>query len=251
MRLRDKVAIVTGASRGIGAEVCKAYAREGASVVINFYSHPDEAQSLARTINSEGGKAVTVEGDVSRAEDVHRIVQICNEAFGAADILVNNAAHYPRSAWHEITEESWDRVMAVNLKGALLCCQAVYPGMRDKGYGKIINVSSVTVELGWGPYVHYVSSKAGLIGFTRSLAREVGKEGIRVNCVMPGAIQTEQELEDFPDQDDLAIFLAERQCLPQRGTARDMVGAFVYLASPESDFVTGQVLSVDGGWNHY
>jgi 3-oxoacyl-[acyl-carrier protein] reductase len=112
--------------------------------------------------------------------------------------------------------------------------------MKARGYGKIITVSSVTVELGWGPYVHYVTSKAGLIGFTRALAREAGKDGIRVNCVMPGAIRTEQEVADFPAQEELAAFLAGRQCLARRGGPEDMVGAFVYLASPESDFVTGQ-----------
>jgi 3-oxoacyl-[acyl-carrier protein] reductase len=251
MRLQDKVAIVTGGSRGIGAAVCLGFAREGARVVVNYHRRADLAEGVVARIEAEGGRAVAVQGDVSRAKDVDRFVEAAHEAFGPVDIMVANAAHYPRTPWYQITEEEWDRVLAVNLKGALWCAQAVYPDMKARGYGKIITVTSVTVELGWGPYVHYVTSKTGLIGFTRAIAREAGKDGIRVNCVMPGAIRTEQEVADFPDQEGLAAFLAQRQCLPRRGLPEDLVGAFVYLASPESDFVTGQVINVDGGWVHY
>jgi 3-oxoacyl-[acyl-carrier protein] reductase len=124
--------------------------------------------------------------------------------------------------------------------------------MRDQGYGKIITVSSVMVELGLPGALHYVSTKAGLIGFTRALAREVGPDGIRVNCVMPGAIRTEHETESFPDQEErLRHAAASRQSVPRRGVPADIVGAFIYLASSDSDFVTGQVINVDGGWAHY
>lgn len=251
MRLKDKVAVVTGGSRGIGAAVCEGFAREGARVVINFNRRQDMAEAVMERIQAAGGEAVTVQGDTSRSEDVAHMMEAAHKHFGLVDIMVANAAYYPRTAFVEITEEEWDRVMAVNLRGALLSAQAAYADMKTTGYGKIITVSSVTAELGWGPYLHYVTTKAGLIGFTRSLAREVGKDGIRVNCVMPGAIQTEQEIEDFPEQEELAAFLTERQCLPGRGVTGDMVGAFVYLASEESDFVTGQVINVDGGWVHY
>lgn len=251
MRLQGKVAIVTGGSRGIGAAVSLGFAREGAKVVVNYHCRGDLAERVVQRIRAEGGQAVAVQGDVAQKRDVERLVQAAHESFGPVDIMVANAAYYPRTPWYQITEEEWDRVMAVNLKGALWCAQAVYPDMKARGYGKIITVSSVTVELGWGPYVHYVASKAGLIGFTRALAREAGKDGIRVNCVMPGAIRTEQEVADFPNQEELAQFLAQRQCLPRRGVPEDLVGAFVYLASSESDFVTGQVINVDGGWVHY
>jgi 3-oxoacyl-[acyl-carrier protein] reductase len=251
MRLKDKVAIVTGGARGIGAAVCAAYAHEGARVVVNFLSNQDMAERVVARITASGGAAVAVQGDVARAEDVQRLVRTAHDHYGPVDIMVANAATYPRTPWHQIAEDEWDRVMDVNLKGALLCAQAVYPDMRARHYGKIITVSSVVVELGRGPYVHYVATKAGLIGFTRALAREVGKDGILVNCVMPGAIRTEQELVEFPDQDELAAYLAERQCLPERGLPEDMMGAFVYLAAAESDFVTGQVINVDGGWVHY
>lgn len=251
MKLQDRVALVTGGARGIGAAVCAAYAREGAAVVINYHRQQELAERVAAEIQAAGGRAVAVRGDVSRADDVRALVDMAHDTFGPIDILVANAAVYPRGPWHTIVEEDWDRVMAVNLKGAFLCAQAVYPDMQGNGYGKIITVGSVVAELGWGPFLHYVTTKAGLVGFTRSLAREVGPEGIRVNCVMPGAIQTEQEIADFPDQEELATFLAQRQCLPQRGRPDDMVGAFVYLASHDSDFMTGQVITVDGGWAHY
>jgi 3-oxoacyl-[acyl-carrier protein] reductase len=251
MRLKDRVAIVTGAARGIGAAVCRAYAREGAAVAINYFDYADMAQSLAEEIGASGGRAVAVHGDITRRDEVDRLVAAAHEHFGPVDILVHNAALAPRTSWHAIAEEEWNRVLAVNLTGALLCAQAVYPDMQALGRGSIITVSSVTVELGMGPMLHYVSSKAALIGFTRSLAREAGRDGIRVNCVMPGAIRTEDELERFPNQDEIARQQAERQSLPRRGTADDLAGAFVFLASAESDFVTGQVINVDGGWVHY
>ncbi len=250
-RLDGRVAIVTGGSRGIGAAVCRAYAREGARVVVNYFRRADLAEALVRDIRNTDGEAIAVRGDVSRQSDVQRLVEATHDAFGPVDILVCNAAHYPRRPWHEIQVDEWDRVLAVNLRGALLCAQAVYPGMRHRGSGVILTVSSVTAELGWGPFLHYVTSKAGLIGFTRSLAREVGGEGVRVNCVMPGDIRTEQEIADFPDQIDLAEAMAQRQCLPRRGLPEDVAGAFVYLASDEASFVTGQVVTVDGGWIHY
>jgi 3-oxoacyl-[acyl-carrier protein] reductase len=250
-RLQDRVAIVTGGSRGIGAAVCKAFGREGARVVVNYLHNAELAQQVVDEINAGTGQAVAVQADVARREDVNRMVEQAHQAFGPVDIMVCNAVHYPRRAWHEIDEEEWDRVLAVNLKGALFCCQAVYPDMRAKAQGAIITVTSVTVELGWGPFLHYVTSKAGLIGFTRSLAREVGKEGIRVNCVMPGAIRTEQEILDFPDQASLAEMMAQRQCLARRGLPEDLAGTFVHLASDDAAFITGQVINVDGGWVHY
>jgi 3-oxoacyl-[acyl-carrier protein] reductase len=250
-RLQDRVAIVTGGSRGIGAAVSKAFGREGAKVVVNYLRNAEMAQQVVDEINAGPGQAVAVQGDVSSRADVDRMVVQAHECYGSVDIMVCNAVHYPRRAWHEINEQEWDRVLSVNLKGALFCCQAVYPDMRTRGQGAIITVTSVTVELGWGPFLHYVTTKAGLIGFTRSLAREVGKEGIRVNCVMPGAIRTEQEILDFPDQDLLTEMMAQRQCLARRGLPEDLAGTFVHLASDDAAFITGQVINVDGGWVHY
>jgi 3-oxoacyl-[acyl-carrier protein] reductase len=255
MRLAGRVALVTGASRGIGAAVARGFAREGAAVMINHPPDSDQmqqsAQDLAAEIRAAGGTALAVGADVADRDQVDRMVAEIAAAAGGVDILVNNAAQIPLAEWSEITTSEWNRVQEVNMTGPLHCAQATFPHMREQGYGKIINVTSVTVELGHTSKLHYVTSKAGVIGFTRSLAREVGSHGIRVNAVMPGAIRTEHELETFPGQAEaIDAMLFERQCLPYRGVAEDMVGAFVFLAAPESDFVTGQILTVDGGWTH-
>lgn len=251
MKLEGKVAVITGSSQGIGAAVAAGYAREGAKVVVNYHRNGEMAERLVEEIRDGGGEAVAAGGDVSKTGDVETMFGAAREAFGPVDIVVANAAANPRTPWHEIPESEWDFVMSVNLKGTLLCAQAAYPDMKAKGYGKIITLSSVMAELGTGPCLHYVTTKAGLIGFTRALAREVGGEGIRVNCVMPGSIRTEQEVKDFPDQEAVARRAAERQSLPERGLPEDLVGTFVYLASSDSDFVTGQVINIDGGWVHY
>lgn len=254
MRLHGRVALITGASRGIGAAVARAFVREGAAVAINH--PPDEmmqhaAERLEAELVAAGGDAIAVSADVADRIQVDHMVERIGSRLGGVDILVNNAARIPLAQWDSLSTDEWNALHEVNLTGLLHCAQATFPHMRQKGYGKIINVTSVTVELGHTGKLHYVTSKAGVIGFTRSLAREVGPQGIRVNAVMPGAIRTEHELETFPGQEAaIDAMLADQQCLPYRGVAEDMVGAFVFLASAESDFVTGQVLTVDGGWTH-
>jgi len=253
-RLEGHVAIVTGASWGIGAAVAEAYAREGASVVVN--NLPEDrmdslAESVVERINQTGGKAIKVPADVSVPEEVDRMVAIAAKTFGDVSILVANAAYSERVAWNEISIEQWDRTMGVNLRGTFLCARAVYPGMLRIGHGSIITLTSVTVDLGMAGFLDYVSSKSGIIGLTRALAREVGGDAIRVNSVMPGAIRTEQEVELNFDERELASLSAERQSIPRRGYADDLAGTFIYLASDDSAFVTGQVITVDGGWIHH
>lgn len=254
MRLSGRTALVTGASRGIGAAVAAAFAAEGAAVALNYLDTPEMrklAVDRAADIVRLGGRALAVPGDVTDPEQVTAMVSTVREELGSVDVLVTNAAVDAKVPWDEIALEDWVHMLSVNVTGAFLCARAVWPDMQAGGYGKIIAVSSVMVELGMTGSLHYVTAKAGLIGFTRALAREVGPSGVRVNCVMPGAIRTEYEVERVADPEALALLAAERQSIPRRGVPDDLVGAFVFLASEESDFVTGQVLTVDGGWVNY
>ena len=253
-RLDGRVALITGASWGIGAAVARAFAREGASVVVSPY--PDDrmeqlADGVVASIVEDGGRAIRASADVTSREQIDAAVAAAQREFGDVDVLVTNAAWANRLPFHEIPAEQWDHTHAVNLRGAFLCAQACFEGMLRRGRGSIIAVTSVTVEVGMAGLLDYVSSKAGLIGFTRALARELGPHHIRVNAVMPGAIRTEQEIELGFDEEELKVVMAERQCLPQRGFADDLTGAFVFLASDDSSFVSGQVINVDGGWIHY
>lgn len=253
-RLDGSVALVTGASWGIGAAVARGFAREGASVVVGSYPD-DEMESLAdevvASISDAGGRAIRASVDVTSRTQIDAALGVAQREFGDVDVLVTNAAWANRLPFQEISVEQWDHTLAVNLRGAFLCAQACHQGMLRRGRGSIITVSSVTVEVGMAGLLDYVSSKAGLIGFTRALARELGPHQIRVNAVMPGAIRTEQELALGFDEVELRTVMAERQCLPQRGFADDLTGAFLFLASEESSFISGQVINVDGGWIHY
>jgi 3-oxoacyl-[acyl-carrier protein] reductase len=248
MRLKGKVAIVTGGSRGIGRAACLGLAGEGARVVVNYVSRADKAAEVVRRIAAAGGEAFAFQADVSNAADVERMTEAACHAFGGVDILVNNAGADPRSPWDQITEDEWDRLMAVNLKSQFLCARSVVPCMKKRGKGKIINVTSIMFFVGATGLLHYTATKGGIIGLTRALARELGPDNINVNAIAPGAIQTESELEEYPDQAALAAMLAEKQCLPRRITPEDMVGTFVFLASDDSDPITGQTLLVDAGW---
>ncbi|QJD85863.1 SDR family NAD(P)-dependent oxidoreductase [Cohnella herbarum] len=250
MRLSGQTAIVTGAARSIGASIAKRFAREGAKVAIVDVANPELAEQVVAEIVQAGGEAMFVRADVSRRADVEAMVQAVASRFGPVDILVNNAGIDPRKNWLEITEEDWDHIMGVNVRSQFLCSQAVFPYMKERGRGKIVNVSSVTFLTGQRNLLHYVSSKGAVIGFTRALAREVGAHGITVNCLMPGAVLTETELARFSEAElaASATMLAAAQCFSRRENAYDLEGAFVFLASEDSDFITGQTLNVDGGW---
>ena len=252
MRLDGRVALVTGGSRGIGRALAVGLAREGALVVVNFNAAGDAAAAVVAEIETGGGSAISFRADVSRAAEVDALVGATIERFGALDILVNNAALTDvHRRWTEITEADWDRVQDVNLKGCFLCFRAAYPHLRASGHGRVINISSVTFWAGSDRLAHYVASKGGVIGFTRAVSREVGSEGITVNAVTPGAIQTDSEVAMFPDQAGIAAEMARLQAIPRRGRPEDIVGAVVFLASDAASFITGQTINIDGGWAHH
>jgi NAD(P)-dependent dehydrogenase (short-subunit alcohol dehydrogenase family) len=243
MRLGGKVAIVTGGARHIGRAYSHKLAAEGAAVVIADLLSGD---CVVEEIKATGGRALALAIDVSSEEDTQRMAAEAVKAFGRIDILVNNAAVFinlRRQPFYEISAQEWDRVSAVNIKGPFLCSKAVFPRMKEQKGGKIINISSSTAFAGTPLFLHYVASKAALIGMTRSLAREVGEYGICVNAIAPGLVQHEGQNapREFTD------FQLKMRSLKRLQTPEDLLGALAYLASAESDFVTGQTLIVDGG----
>ena len=245
--LNHQVAIVTGAGGALGAGIAQGLAQAGASVVLADIKLA-AAVAVAEQIITTGGRALAVACDVADSASVAAMVEQALATFGGVDILVNNAAIYPARPWTEITEAEWDRVFAVNIKGYYLCARAVYPSMKARGGGNIINISSITFFLGkWDRLLDYVSTKGAVVGFTKALARELGPEGIRVNCIAPGAFPTDAE-KIHPDPEGYNRFVLENQAIKRRGTPTDMAKAVLFFASDLSDFVTGQSLLVDGGW---
>jgi len=243
VRLEGRVAIVTGGARHIGAAYCRRLAEEGAAVVIADIL---DGARVAEDIRSKGGRALPLRVDVSNEEDTNRMALETAKAFGRIDILVNNAAIFiniQRHPFYEITAEEWDRVSAVNVKGPFLCAKAVFPMMKEQRSGKIINISSSTAYWGTPSFLHYVASKAALIGMTRSLAREVGEFGICVNAIAPGLV--EHEGQTAPKA--LTELQLKARSIKRLQTPEDLLGTLVFLGSSDSDFMTGQTIVVDGG----
>lgn len=251
MRLLNKVAIVTGAAESIGKAVAQRFAKEGAKVVVNYHTKRDLAAQVVTQINQDGGIAFAYGADVADEIAVQKMVDETINKYGRIDILVNNAAIDPRKAWNEITVADWDHVMTTNVRSQFVCAKAVFPHMKQQHYGKIINVSSVTFLTGQKGYVHYVASKGAIIGFTRALAREIGINNINVNSIILGAIKTETELEKLGSsaaQEAATHWLMDVQAIPKRIQSSDIEGVFLFLASAESDLITGQSINADGGW---
>lgn len=250
MRLIDRVAIVTGGGKGIGRHYVRALAEEGAAIVVAEVD-ADAAASAAQEVTAEGGRALAIPTDVSDESSVRRMVQRTIEDFGRIDVLVNNAAIFAsvpaaQGPFERLTVDEWDRMFEVNVRGVWLCCREVVPHMRDQGYGKIINISSGTAWKGTPNMLHYVTSKAAVAGMTRALAREVGASvHICVNAIAPGFTESEPVLPTVtPERRERSL----RERIVQRAEVpEDLVGTLIFLASAESDFITGQTLHVDGG----
>ena len=253
MKLKDKVAIITGAGQGIGKEYALGFARKGAKVVIAEIKL-ENAQQVAREIESKGGKALAIRTDVSVEADALQVAKKTIDTFGRIDVLVNNAAiYYGREfkPFEFISEKDWDASMAVNVKGLFFMSRAVMPQMKKQKSGSIINISSSTWLMGVPYLLDYVTTKAAVVGLTRALAREIGEHNIRVNAISPGFTMTEasKTLKSAPP--GLAQMLADQTCLKRNQEPEDLVGACVFLASDDSNFISGQLLNVDGGWAMY
>jgi 3-oxoacyl-[acyl-carrier protein] reductase len=245
--LRGKSVIITGGGKGIGKVYAQEFARAGARVLTADIDG-EGAEAVARAIVEEGYEAVGVRTDISDPVSVKAMTQAALDAFGTIDVLINNASLMsvlPRQDWMEIPVEEWDRVMAVNLRGMFLCCHAVAPTMKANGHGKIVNIASSRVFDGTPLRLHYTTSKAGVVGFTRAISRELGPHGVNVNAVSPGNTQSETQVAS--SSGNYLATRVEGRAIARPQTPLDLVGAVMFLSTQASDFMTGQTINVDGG----
>ncbi len=242
--LKDKVAIVTGASRGIGKSIAINFARQGSKVVLNYRSDDNGAETTKQEIEQNGGVAILHKGDVSDFYVAEELMNFCKEKFSRIDILVNNAGITRDTLVMRMKEEDFDSVINVNLKGSFNCAKHASSIMLRQKSGKIINISSVIGIIGNAGQVNYAASKAGIIGMTKSLAKELGSRGINVNAIAPGFIET-----DMTDVlgDNVKETILSHIPLKKMGKTEDVSNLAVFLASSMSDYITGQVITVDGG----
>jgi NAD(P)-dependent dehydrogenase (short-subunit alcohol dehydrogenase family) len=245
-RLADKVAIITGGAQGIGAAFAKGLAGEGAAVCV---CDLDDPANTVRIIEQAGGRAIGVRADIADGKAVSAMVDHAVARFGTIHILINNAAMFGKlrpKPFTEIPAEEWDAVMRVNVRGSVECAKACIPTMRKQQYGKIVNIASGTALKGSPGMLHYVSSKGAVIAMTRALAREVGPDGVRVNCIAPGLTMSESMLASDYATKGTANNIAAR-AIKREERPEDLVGSAIFLSSPESDFITGQIIVVNGG----
>ena len=246
MLLEGKNALVTGGSQGIGAAVCLELAREGANVCLTYRKHADEAIKYADEIRQMGLKALAVQCDISLFADAERVVKAAIDEFGKLDVLINNAGMNWDGVCWKMTEEQWDRVLEVNLKGYFNFTRHVAPLFKDQKYGKIINITSINGLRGKFGQTNYSASKAGIIGFTKALAKELGAFGVNVNAVAPGLIETAM-LREAEARDKIIDLAMGESALKRVGQPEDLAYLVVFLASDKAGHITGEVIKIDGG----
>ena len=247
MRLKDKIALVTGSSRGVGRAVALGFAKEGAKVAVNYTSNEKAAKEVVEAIESMGSKAVAIKADVAQKPDAENLVATTIDTFGGLDILVNNAGFTRPALMIKMTEDEWDQVVDVHLKGAFLCSQAAALHMKEQKSGKIINVMSVAGLVGTVGQINYSAAKGGILSMTKSMARELARYSICANVISLGIVATDMT-EKIRSDEKLKEIYMNRILLKRFAEPDDISPAFVFMASDESNYITGQLLCVDGGY---
>ena len=247
MRLKDKIALVTGSSRGVGRAVALGFAKEGAKVVINYTSNENAANEVVDAIQAMGSEAIAVKADVAKKKDVEGLVGTAVDTFGKIDILVNNAGFTRPALMIKMTEDQWDQVVDIHLKGAFLCSQAAGVRMKEQNSGKIINVMSVAGLVGTVGQINYSAAKGGILSMTKSIARELARYNVCCNVISLGIVATDMT-EKIRSDEKLRDIYMNRILLKRFAEPDDISPAFAFLASDESNYITGQLLCVDGGY---
>lgn len=247
MRLEGKAAVVTGGGRGVGRAISLAYAREGADVVVNYVSNPKTAHEVVEEIGKIGRKGIAVQADVATDKGAEAVIQAAIDNFGKIDILVNNAGFTRLAMLHKMTEEEWNVVLDIHLKGPWLCIKHASTYMMEQKSGYIINVTSVAGLVGTVGQINYSAAKGGVITLTKSAARELARHGINVNCISLGIVATEMT-EKIRTDPKLAEIYMRRILLNRFAEGEDIAPPFVFFASDDARYITGQVLCVDGGY---
>lgn len=247
MKLEGKNAVVTGGGRGVGRAICLAFANEGANVVVNYAGNQKAADEVVEMIKAMGRKAVAVQGDVSKEEDAIKIIETCVQNFGSIDILVNNAGISKPAMLHKMTVDVWDQVVNVQMRGPWLCIKAASKYFMQQNYGRIINVTSVAGMVGTIGQINYAAAKGGVVTLTKSAARELAKYNVTCNCISLGIVTTEMTT-TLQQDEKLREIYTRRILLGRYAEPEDVAPAFVFFASDDSRYITGQVLPVDGGY---
>ncbi|WP_255167747.1 beta-ketoacyl-ACP reductase [Natrononativus amylolyticus] len=244
MSMDGRTCVITGSARGIGRGIAEHLGREGGNVVINYRSSEGAAHEVAEAIEAAGGRAITAQGDVTDRADVDHVRAVCHEAFGPADVLVNNAGITADTQFTNMSREEWDRVMDVNLGGMFNCTRAFYDDLWNAHEGRLINISSIVGKQGNFGQANYAAAKSGMFGFTRTIALELAQGGSTANCVAPGFTRTEM-LESVPEKvlDRIVAGIP----LERLAEVEDIAAAVRFLASEESSYITGEVIDVNGG----